>query len=150
MSNCVSCGKYAAEGSWICSNCHVKANKSYADLEQDLKAAHEKIGRLKAKLERAVELPCKVGDIVYRICPKCNDNHNNSCKNCAWASSITNCGCTTYGLWGDGQYPAEKCTVVPYKVEWRYVPNLLDNFGVKIFSTREQAEARLKELKGEK
>lgn len=51
MSNCVSCGKYAAEGNWICPNCHIKANKSYADLEQDLKAAHEEIGRLRARLE---------------------------------------------------------------------------------------------------
>ena len=52
MSNCVSCGKYAVEGNWICPNCNVAANKTYADMEQDLKAAHEEIGRLKAKIKK--------------------------------------------------------------------------------------------------
>lgn len=68
MSNCVSCGKYAAEGNWICVNCHTKANKSYADLEQDLKAAHEEIGRLKARLERAeLSFTLAVGTMRYQF-----------------------------------------------------------------------------------
>lgn len=64
MSNCVSCGTYAAEGNMICPNCHTKANKAYEDLEQDYKALfleHYKVkaenAELKARLERTVELP---------------------------------------------------------------------------------------------
>lgn len=95
---------------------------------------------------RLIELPCAVGDTVYRICPKCNDRHDGSCKNCAWASCMSNSGCTTYGLWGDGQYPPEKCTIVPYKVFWNYIPDLMRNFGKKVFLTKEEAEAKLKEL----
>lgn len=52
MSNCVCCGNYAVEGNLICPNCHMKVNKTYADMEQDLKAAHEEIGRLMAELEK--------------------------------------------------------------------------------------------------
>lgn len=40
------------------------------------------------KENRLIELPCAVGDTVYRICPKCNDRHDGSCKNCAWASCM--------------------------------------------------------------
>lgn len=101
---------------------------------------------LRARLDKAVELPCKVGDVVYRICPKCNDKHDGSCNNCAWASCITNCGCDVFGLWDDGQYPVHNCIIVPYRVSWRWMPSLLKHFGSKIFLTRAQAEARLKEL----
>ena len=62
---------------------------------------------LNTRHEKSVELPCKVGDTVYRICPKCNNEHNNSCRNCAWAGCITDCGCDVYGLWNDGKYPAK-------------------------------------------
>lgn len=105
---------------------------------------------LRARLDKAVELPCKVGDVVYRICPKCNDKHDSSCNNCAWASCITNCGCDVFGLWDDGQYPAHNCTIVPYKVSWRWMPSLLKHFGSKIFLTRAEAEAKLKELEEKK
>lgn len=94
---------------------------------------------------RLVVLPCKVGDTVYRICPKCNDKHDGSCENCAWRSCMTNCGCTTYGLWGDGQYPPDECTIVPYKVFWNYIPNMIEKFGKTVFLTREDAERALKE-----
>lgn len=95
---------------------------------------------------KLLKLPCAVGDTVYRICPKCNDAHNGSCKNCAWENSCSNQGCTVYGGWKDGQYPKEKCTIVPYKVFWNYIPNLLENIGRRVFLTREAAEAALKEL----
>lgn len=92
-----------------------------------------------------VRLPCKVGDTVYRICPKCNDKHEGSCEHCAWETSASNRGCTVYGLWGDGQFPPDECTIVPYKVFWNYVPNLLEKFGKTVFLTREEAEKALEE-----
>lgn len=93
---------------------------------------------------RLVVLPCKVGDTVYRICPKCNDKHDGSCENCAWRSCMTNCGCTTYGLWGDGQFPPDKCTIVPYRVFWNYIPNMIEKFGKTVFLTSEEAEEVLR------
>lgn len=96
---------------------------------------------------RLLKLPCAVGDTVYRICPKCNDSHDGSCKNCAWENSCSNRGCTVYGGWKDGQYPMGECTIVPYKVSWNYIPNLLENIGKRVFITREEAEAALRELR---
>lgn len=90
-----------------------------------------------------LRLPCKVGDTVYRICPKCDNDHDGSCKNCAWEGTAGMKGCTVYGLWRDGQYPPDKCTIVPYKVTWNYVPNLLHNIGKTVFLTSEEAEAAL-------
>lgn len=98
---------------------------------------------------RLVVLPCKVGDTVYRICPKCNNKHDGSCENCAWRSCMTNCGCTTYGLWGDGQFPPDKCTIVPYKVFWNYIPNMMEKFGKTVFLTRKEAEEALRRMKDE-
>lgn len=112
----------------------IKAQRKLAEYE-----ALEEQGKL-------LKLPCAVGDIVYRICPKCNDDHNGSCKNCAWAGCASNCGCTTYGLWTDGQYQADKCTIVPYKVSWNYIPELIKEIGNRVFLIREEAEAKLKEL----
>jgi len=91
-----------------------------------------------------LKLPCKVGDIIYRICPKCNDKHDGSCKNCAWSVGLSNCGCDIYGLWSDGQYPPKECTIVPYKVYWNYIPNLMEHLGKTVFLTQAEAEEALK------
>ena len=105
----------------------------------------EKLGRYEDLEEQGLllRLPCKVGDTVYRICHKCDNDHDGSCKNCAWEGTAGMKGCTVYGLWRDGQYPPDKCTIVPYKVTWNYVPNLLHNIGKTVFLTREEAEAAL-------
>lgn len=93
-----------------------------------------------------LKLPCKVGDTVYRICPKCNDRHDRSCEHCAWRTALSNSGCTVYGLWSDGQYPPDKCTIVSYKVTWNYIPNLLEHFGKTVFLTQAEAEETLKKV----
>ena len=105
-----------------------KELKEYKDLEEQ--------GKL-------LKLPCVVGDTVYRICPKCNDGHDGSCRNCAWENSCSNHGCDMYGLREDGQYPAGECTIVPYNVFWNYIPNLLENIGKTVFLTRAEAESKM-------
>ena len=126
-----------------CADC---GNAAHCRMDCFHKQIYEKLKHYEDMEEqgRLVVLPCKVGDTVYRICPKCNDKHDGSCENCAWRSSMTNCGCTTYGLWGDGQYPPDECTIVPYKVFWNYIPNMIEKFGKTVFLTREDAERALK------
>lgn len=116
--------------SWSIAQCLTKLQE-YEDLEEQ--------GLLK-------KLPCQVGDTVYRICPKCNDKHNGNCENCAWRGSLSNHGCDVYGLWSDGQFPASECQVVPYKVSWNYIPNLLEHFEKTVFLTKEDAEKELERL----
>lgn len=105
------------------------------ELEQYKKA--EEQGRL-------VMLPCKVGDTVYRICPKCNDKHDGSCQNCAWLGTGGIYGCDVYGLWSNGEYPPDKCTIVPREVTWNYYANMKGRLGKTVFLTCEEAESALK------
>lgn len=91
-----------------------------------------------------VRLPCKVGDTVYRICPKCNPKHDGSCEHCAWKGTGGIGGCAVFGMWGDGQYPAEKCTIVPWVASWHRMETIIRFLGERIFLTREKAEAALK------
>ena len=89
-----------------------------------------------------------IGECVYKICPKCNERHDGSCANCAWNSAVFSNGCNVFGLWGDGQYPPEKCTIVPFKVIWNSIPTIAGQFNKKCFFTKEEAEALLVKLKG--
>ena len=94
-----------------------------------------------------LHLPCKVGDTVYRICPKCNDKHNGSCSGCAWENSATAHGCQVYGNVGTNTLLG--CQIVPYKVSWEYLPSLMENLGKTVFLTRKEAEQKLKEIQKE-
>lgn len=96
---------------------------------------------------RLIVLPCKVGDTVYRICPKCNDDHKGSCDRCAWENTGGVEGCNVFGLWGDGQFPANKCTVVPWVATYHRMPTVIDKLGSRIFLTREEAELKLERSK---
>lgn len=95
---------------------------------------------------RLLILPCPLDSAVYRICPKCNDLHDGSCKHCAWCGTGGFDGCDVFGLWNDGQYPADRCTVVPWRATWRTMPIVIKELGRRIFLTREEAENRLAEL----
>ena len=125
-----------------------KAKSRISDTYLDYARVNNALWEIENKIENGtlVELPCKVGDTVYKICPKCNDKHNGSCENCAWRGCISYCGCDVFGLWSDGQYPPERCTIVPYTMNWRFIPVVLKHIGTKVFPTREEAEKRLEEL----
>ena len=99
------------------------------------------------KYENMPEIPVGVGDIVYRICPKCNKHHSGNCQNCAWESAENGGNCNIYGLWKDGQFPASRCQIVPYIVTWNYIPNLIEHLGETVFRTWDEAEEKLKFLK---
>ncbi len=95
-----------------------------------------------------LRLPCRVGETVYRICPKCNDKHNGSCSGCAWENSATAHGCQVYG--NVGTKTLMGCQIVPYKVSWEYLPSLMEDLGKTVFLTRKEAEQKLEEIqKGE-
>lgn len=119
------------------------------EVDRGTTAALEELKKYKdlEKQGLLIRLPVKVGDTVYRICPKCNDKHDSSCENCAWCRCSAARGCDVYGLWDDGQYPPDKCTIVPYKVTWNYIPNLMEHYGKTVFLTKEEADEALKKMK---
>lgn len=96
-----------------------------------------------ASVDVCKELISHIGETVYKICPKCNDQHNGSCENCSWRSAIFTNGCNVFGLWKDGQYPADKCTIVPFYIHFNSIPTIANQLGKKCFFTKEEAEKAL-------
>lgn len=85
--------------------------------------------------------PCKVGQTVYKICPKCNDRHNESCEHCAW------CGCNSSGcdigvkVYSDGSYNEKTLQIVPRKVTPHTIITIFELWGIMYFATEEEANA---------
>ena len=89
---------------------------------------------------QTIELPCLIGDTVYKICPKCDDDHNGSCKHCAWAGcSVTGCD---VGVWiySDGSHNEHPLQLVPVKVYANNLCNTLEYWNIMFFETKELAE----------
>lgn len=132
----------------ICFERCEKPEEMYAVRLLAASADYEKSRRLVELAEADVKggllvAPFKLGATVYRICPKCNDRHNGSCENCAWRGTGGVEGCNVFGLWNDGQYPPEKCTIVPWNATWNRMPLIIQYLGIRIFPTYEEAKAAL-------
>ena len=89
---------------------------------------------LRARLDKAVELPCKIGDEVYEVHGKCDR------KNCVYNGY--------YGQWRCDYGGKTNCNPFITVNKFRYCD--IPMVGKTIFVTKEAAEARLAELKGEK
>ena len=75
-----------------------------------------------------IVLPCKVGDTVYRIIPKCNAPYNY---------------CPYNGGYGTARCDKEPCKA--YIKEISFSISDLENIGKTIFLAKEEAEKALKE-----
>ena len=135
-------------------------NFSYADALAYLQRLKAENVELKARLEKAVELPCKVGTTVYGVgFFDCEDAYtedekkkreifhhcmkmNGDCEKCKYRRpSIEEFVCTHIQIGACG-LGGQKILIVGEKNE--------NYTGGNIYLTREAAEARLAELKGEK
>ena len=98
---------------------------------EQLKSENE---ALRERLDKAIELPCKIGDEVYEVHGKCDG------KNCPYNGY--------YGQWRCSYGGKRNCNsfITVNKFCYSDIPMV----GKTIFVTKEEAEARLKELKGEK
>ena len=96
-------------------------------------------------MEYAVNIPCLIGDKIYKIRPKCNDNHDGSCEHCAWR------GCHPHGcdvgvkVWFDGSFNNKPLQVIETKVGRSNFFTVLDYWNIMYFPTREEAERALVE-----
>ena len=110
---------------------HIEAEN--AELRATLSKMEAVEKELRAKLAKAVELPCKIGDTVYEVYDKC-DGHNCPYNGCS-------------GQWRCHYEGEQRCE--PFiKIEqfcYSDIPFVNDT----VFVSREAAEARLKEIKGE-
>lgn len=92
---------------------------------------------LRERLEKAVELPCKVGDTIFYVQYFCDY------KGCDSTTQQFCCGCKEMI---EREKHKEKYVIC----EKSFVLKDLEKIGKKYFTTREAAESRLAELKGGK
>ena len=107
-------------------------NFDYAGTFAYIKRLQEENAALRERLEKAVELPCKIGDEVYEVHGKCDR------KNCVYNGY--------YGQWRCDYGGKTNCNPFITVNKFRYCD--IPMVGKTIFVTKEAAEARLKELKG--
>lgn len=94
-------------------------------------------------MERTVKLPVWLDDTVYKICPKCNPKHNETCENCAW-SGCKRHGCDIgVGIYPDGSYNKSELQVVPVVVTIANFFCICVNFGTMYFDDINDAETAL-------
>ena len=124
----------------ICEDAEEYAKKWKNRVWEEVKSLEAENADLRERLEKAVELPCKIGDKVYM--PWVYDGISGIAK-------ITVCSVTVF----DGEYIYDtdlESDDIDFKQEYSYGQFRDYDFGTKVFTTREAAEARLAELKGEK
>ena len=121
-----ACWGYSAG---ICEDCQTSEKiEKYVRENKKLLAEN---AELRARLEKAVELPCKVGDTIYEVYDKC-DGHNCPYNGCS-------------GQWRCHYEGERRCGAFIKIVQFDYcdIPFVNDT----VFVSREAAEARLKEIK---
>lgn len=89
---------------------------------------------LRERLDKAVELPCKIGDTVYKVHDRC-DGHN-----CPYNGY--------YGQWRCHYEGKQRCE--PFISTEQFCYNHIPLINKTVFIPKEAAKARLAELKGEK
>ena len=92
-----------------------------------------------------VDLPCKIGDTVYKICPKCNDLHNGSCEHCAWRGCcVTGCD-VGVRVYADGSHNNKELQIVPYKANENNFITILKLWNIMYFKTIEDTKVAMLE-----
>lgn len=117
-----------------------------------LPQAMEKLAKFEDLEEqgRLVELPCKVGDTVYKICPinksiQMGEMRNgkivkSDCQRCPYG----NCGCANIGFITDADNVIREVTA--YDMDWIW--HRKKYFGEIYFLSKEEAEQALAERQG--
>lgn len=84
------------------------------------------------------KFPIKIGQTVYKICPKCNSIHNESCEHCPWRGCYT-CCIVGVGVCRDGSCNTDELQIVPYTVtDKRFIP-ILRKLNVMFFTNKKDA-----------
>ena len=101
-------------------------------LEKENEQLKAENAALRERLGKAVELPCKIGDEVYEVHGKCDR------RNCPYNGY--------YGQWRCDYGGKTNCN--PFITVNKFCYSNIPMVGKTIFVTKEEAEARLKELQG--
>lgn len=135
IENVLQCGKEGVKQNImeaLDEFCDEYADEMYRAVEEIIRLRDENAS-LRERLEKAVELPCKIGDEVYEVHGKCDR------RNCVYNGY--------YGQWRCNYGGKTNCN--PFITVNKFCYSDIPRVGKTIFVTKEEAEARLAELKGE-
>ncbi len=91
------------------------------------------------------EIPCNVGQTVYKICPKCNPYHSGNCENCAWRGCFMT-GCDIgIRVYSDGSHCEHPLQIIPYRATPHRFMTVLLWWNIMYFATEEEAQTALAE-----
>lgn len=113
---------------------YLRAKGAYDIIKNQIEHIEAENTELRARLEKAVELPCKLGDTIYKVYDRCDG------YNCPYNGN--------YGQWRC-HYEGERRCEPFIKIEqfcYSDIPFVNDT----VFVSREAAESRLKEIKEKK
>lgn len=117
--------------------------------ELSLRVLVEEIEQLKSENSKlksnSIKLPCKVGDVVYKICPKCNDRHNGTCENCAWWGCVIGACDVGVKIYDDGSYNKNDLQIVKKVVHNTNICGIYDLWNIQYFSTPNLAKEAMQE-----
>lgn len=115
------------------------------------KSQNERLKQELAELkQKAIVLPFEFDKPFYKLCPKCNDRQTD-CKHCAWGGCGFNQCYDICHKENKGQiireitFKKDNCNV-----SWNAIRFISEHWGEYYFATKEEAEQKLAELKGEK
>ena len=94
------------------------------------------------------QLPVKVGDKIYKICPVCNSRHreSKSCKDCAWGSCIRNGACEVgLRIYSDGSGKNGEFIIVELVVYGTHIYDIYNNLNTMYFMNKDDAEVAIGE-----
>ena len=127
-------GKIMSKYKRLTTKCEVGIGltETSGNIVNDYEKVVNRLVELEDKIEsgRLVELPCNVGDTVYRVYGKCDGN------SCPYSGN--------YGQWRCNYKGKERCKAFIDECNFSYT--MLNEIGKNIFVTKEAAEAKLKEL----
>ena len=125
---------YKAENESITTATSTPCNLYPIETDKDKEIARltAENAELRARLDKAVELPCKAGDTIYKVYDRCDGS------NCPYN------GC--YGQWRCRYEGKRRCD--PFINTEQFCYGDIPFINKTVFTSKEAAEARLKELQG--
>lgn len=99
---------------------------------------------IKNVINDMIENNIDLGSTLYKICPKCNENHNGDCNHCAWQGTMRVCD-VGVRVWGDGSYNKNPLQIVTRKFGNTYDLDIFKLWNIQYFPSYAEAEKALKE-----
>lgn len=147
----------------LCRNCAFyerkfpfcrEAEQTEVDKDAEIACLTAEVAELRASLDRAIELPCKIGETIYTVIKNCAccQHYNVRWAECN-APATANFDCKSiHEICFTQDIIDDECKKHLFVAEMKFDLALLDPKTGKLlpcyFTDREAAEARLKELQG--